>query len=741
MLGFVCFFQNLRRYNMSKKKKGSKNTTKEKVNNKGNIKQSIKKVQDIELDTDIIEETEDFKAEVSCDVDDAGDEFDDNHKLTFTQKLKNRVGRAWRYSIHTWIFKCLLIALPMELLLEMLGRRSIFLGFKFMVTQPIVFAYNTSIVFFTLLFALFLKKRVFGLVAISTIWLACGIINFCVLSYRVTPFAAIDFLMFLDVFSMLDVYLTKFQQVLLLFVIIAAIIGLVFLFKKSPRFEGDRKVKGTMLLCVLAWVFVWGMTNFAVKHNIISDDFANLGNAYKDYGFAYCFTNSIIDNGIDKPDDYEEETMLQIKEELDTVKQTNKRQTPNVIVIQLETFFDPKVIDGLVMSEDPIPNFTKYKEEYPSGYLTVPALGAGTANTEFEVLTGFPSGFFGAGEYPYKTTVNEAPVESLCSVLKEQGYGTYAIHNNKSSFYDRRHVYDMMGFDAFISLEYMYDLEFTSTGWAKDESLISDIMKCMRDSEGQDFVYTISLQAHGKYPIGEDTCEEHITLTYGDDIEVQQQMTYYVNQLYEMDVFIQHLKEELDKYGEDYVLVLYGDHLPSIGLTEEQITEHTLFQTEYVMINNIDLKLADEDILASDLSTKLLNALGISGTYAHRAHNYYDREVLDSKLKLIAYDMLFGDKYIYEDGVVVPESDMRMGIDVISVTGVTNETDHIVVKGENFTSFSVVYIGDKDLETTYVDRQTLLVESKKVEPGDEITVKQVDKSHHILGTSDVYVVK
>ena len=159
------------------------------------------------------------------------------------------------------------------------------------------------------------------------------------------------------------------------------------------------------------------------------------------------------------------------------------------------------------------------------------------------------------------------------------------------------------------------------------------------------------------------------------------------------------------------------------------------------MINNIDLKLADEDILASDLSTKLLNALGISGTYAHRAHNYYDREVLDSKLKLIAYDMLFGDKYIYEDGVVVPESDMRMGIDVISVTGVTNETDHIVVKGENFTSFSVVYIGDKDLETTYVDRQTLLVESKKVEPGDEITVKQVDKSHHILGTSDVYVVK
>lgn len=702
-------------------------------------KKNIKKVQDVELNTDIIEETEDYNAEVSADMDDAAEDWEEDKDIPFLQRVKNRIRRAWAYSIHTWIFKCLLIALPLELLLEMLGRRSIFLGFKFMVTQPIVFAYNTSIVFFTLLFALFLKKRIFGLIAITTVWLACGIINFCVLSYRVTPFAAIDFLMFLDVFSMLDVYLTKFQQVLLLLAIIAAIVALVILFKKSPRFEGDRKVKGTMLLCVLAWIFVWGMTNFAVKHNIISDDFANLGNAYKDYGFAYCFTNSIIDNGIDKPDDYEEDVMLQIKSELETVKQEGKKQTPNVIVIQLETFFDPKAIVDLDMSQDPVPTYTKFKEEYPSGYLTVPALGAGTANTEFEVLTGFPSGFFGAGEYPYKTTVNEESVEGLCSALKAEGYGAYAIHNNKSSFYDRKNVYEKMGFDAFISLEYMYDLEFTSTGWAKDESLIADIMKCLKETEGQDLVYTISLQAHGKYPIGEDTCEEHISVTYGDDIEVQQQMTYYVNQLYEMDVFLDHLKKELDNYGEDYVLVLYGDHLPTIGLTEEQIPSHSLFQTEYVMVNNIGLKLEDEDILASELSVKLLDALNIDGTYAYKAHAYYDDDVLEDKLRLISYDMLFGDKYMFDNGIVLPVNEMQMGVDIISVTQVTNERDHMVIKGHNFTEYSVVYVGEKDLTTTYVDRQTLLVEGTLAEVSDEITVKQVDKSHHILSSSEVYV--
>ena len=56
-------------------------------------------------------------------------------------------------------------------------------------------------------------------------------------------------------------------------------------------------------------------------------------------------------------------------------------------------------------SEDPIPNFRKLMEQYSSGYLWVPSVGAGTANTEFEVITGMNLDFFGPGEYPYKRCV------------------------------------------------------------------------------------------------------------------------------------------------------------------------------------------------------------------------------------------------------------------------------------------------------------------------------------------------
>ena len=693
---------------------------------------------------EIIEENDkdvDFgSSEEDAEISDESQTDEDNMSVP-KQKLtvKERVKKALFYSIHTWIFKCFVIAFGMELVVETLGRRSLFKGIGFMISSPVVYLYNVSIIFFTLLFALFLRKRVFGLIMISMLWLACGIVNFVVLGYRVTPFAAIDFLMLFDVFSMIDVYLRKWQQILIVIAIVGALILLVILFKKTPKFEGHRHVKRTMLTCVGVWIFVLLFTNFSVKHNIISDDFANLGEAYKDYGFAYCFTNSIIDNGIDEPEDYSKETVIELKAELDTVVPEGEKKTPNVIIIQLESFFDPKDVVGLNMSEDPVPTFTKLKEEYPSGYFTVPALGAGTANTEFEVITGMSSGYFGAGEYAYKTTVNDTPVESLCSILKKEGYGTYAIHNNKSSFYDRKDVYDTMGFDAFISLEYMYDVEYTYNGWAKDFTLVDDIMKCMKDTKGQDFVYTISVQAHGRYPEKMDEWEDYIQVDYEDESLVPA-YDYYINQIHEMDMMIANLIEELDAYGEDYVLLLYGDHLPTLELTEENLPNSSLFQTEYILVNNIGLDMEDEDIVATEISTKILSALNIPYGYAQKAQIYYDDPaVVEEKVHMIAYDMLFGERYLYDGESPVPEYDMKMGVDVISISSIKNKSDHIVVTGENFNEFSVVYDGDKDLDTIYVDSNTLMVEDRKASSGDVFTVKQVDKSHHILSTSEKYV--
>ena len=93
-------------------------------------------------------------------------------------------------------------------------------------------------------------------------------------------------------------------------------------------------------------------------------------------------------------------------EENDTVK-------PNIIFLQLESFFDPETVEYLNLSEDPIPTFRQLMKDYSSGWYRVPVVGAGTANTEFETITGMSLRYFGPGEYPYKSILQEETCESL----------------------------------------------------------------------------------------------------------------------------------------------------------------------------------------------------------------------------------------------------------------------------------------------------------------------------------------
>ena len=63
-------------------------------------------------------------------------------------------------------------------------------------------------------------------------------------------------------------------------------------------------------------------------------------------------------------------------------------------------------------------------KEYSSGYYKVPSVGAGTANTEFETITGMSLHLFGPGEYPYKSILRRLLAKSVPYVLKNLGYFT-----------------------------------------------------------------------------------------------------------------------------------------------------------------------------------------------------------------------------------------------------------------------------------------------------------------------------
>lgn len=663
----------------------------------------------------------------------------------------------------TGIFQCVVLAIVLDIILEILGRHSFLDTMKYIVNEPMVFLYNCSIIFFTLTLALLMRKRVFGYGIISFAWLLCGITNCIVLGFRITPFSATDMLMARNTITIIDKYFTVWQIVAIVAALFLALVAIIVLFLKSPTIQGNIYRVRTTVMIVATFCIVMLFTKIALNAQAISDNFANLATAYDKYGFVYCFSNSVVDVGIGEPDDYSEEKMLEIKEELDTVKASGARfakKKPNVIVVQLESFMDPSYVKNLSFNMNPIPNFTKLKEECASGFLTMPAIGAGTANSEFEVLSGFDVAYFGAGEYPYKTVLGDTTCETMATQLKKLGYSTHAMHNHDGTFYDRYIVYKNLGFDTFTPMEYMYDVEHTQKNWEKDNVLTGEIMKTLKATENQDFIFTVSVQGHGRYPseLDYENYSYPVKVTGTESESLDNEWTYYCNQLYEMDEFIGALIEELENFDEDVVLVMYGDHLPGFDLSDEDVENGNLYQTEYFIWSNMkNFSAKKEDIAAYDLSTKLFDVVGFEKSYMQKFRTLYSEEdeAYNDIIWNIQYDMLYGERYMYPDGWPYEPTDMQYGIEPISITDITEGDYQMLpenpeeapeqlhgyyIKGENFNECSFVWIDDGfKKDTIYIDRNTLFIPDIEFEDGEEICVAQVGDDSIDIGKTEPFI--
>ena len=107
---------------------------------------------------------------------------------------------------------------------------------------------------------------------------------------------------------------------------------------------------------------VCALTNLAIDKRVISNYFGNIAFAYEDYGFPYCFSASLFNTGINEPTGYGKETMEKINEEGRLTKSSTGRseeQRPNIIFVQLESFFDPTEVEWLQLLRRSDPEFEK----------------------------------------------------------------------------------------------------------------------------------------------------------------------------------------------------------------------------------------------------------------------------------------------------------------------------------------------------------------------------------------------
>ena len=632
---------------------------------------------------------------------------------------------------------CAVWAFLLNFAIETLARKG-FGGVEFLLHSPVVFLYNTLLIFATLVVATLFRRRVFFITVITILWMAIGITNGVILMQRMTPFTVKDLSNLADGATILTNYFSKTEIILIAGGVLLAVIALIFLWIKAPRKKEPVNWKRNLTAVVAAMAVTFTATFGLIQIGALNTFFGNLAYAYADYGVPYCFINTWLNTGISKPAGYDEKMIkslfakTQYNEDgtMKLVERDEDTEHPNILFLQLESFVDPSMFKHIKLSEDAVPNFRRMKEEYSSGKLTVPACGAGTANTEFEVMTGISVKFFGPGEYPFKSILKERTGESLAFDLKSLGYSTHAIHNHRALFYNRNEVFANIGYDSFTSLEYMSDVAKTPKNWAKDSILTEQILETMELTEERDYIYTISVQGHGKYPTEQVIKNPKIKVTEAPNEETGWQYEYYVNQIYEMDQFIQELTEALKTYDEDVILVMYGDHIPALDVTEDVYAEKDLYQTEYILWSNFPMEKKDKNLATYQLAAEVLNRVNLHTGTTIKYHQTKDHNAEDylENLKALGYDMYYGAGYIYGGINPFQRTDMTLGVKKIQIDKVVNIGGKYYIKGQNFTEYSKVTLDGETLKTIYLG-PSLLGLQEEVDPADaeNMKVSQIDK--------------
>lgn len=546
-------------------------------------------------------------------------------------------------------------------------------------------------------------------------------------------------------------YLSKNSFILIVASFIALLLILTVLFFKCKKTKVNYLRN---IICLLVFLLSFSfLIDYGLKKGILTTNFWDVNWGYGAYGFSYSFYNSFINTGINKPAGYSKNTISDIKDNLDTLamensdslrvistsinedselldsnftsEENNITTNPNIIMIQLESFINPNWLTNVTFNENPVSNLESLSENFSSGLVTVPAMGGGTANTEFEVITGMSTEFFGVGEFPYNTICAESPVPSLAYTLKDLGYSSNSLHNHDGKFYSRYKVYKNLGFDSFTPIESMSVPERTPFGWAKDNVLIDEICNILTTTDSPDLIFGISVQGHGTYP-NNPLEDKVISITSGYDKENKNSLEYYVNQIYEMDIFIGDLIEAVNSLDEPSVILFYGDHFPALGISSDEISGANLKETPYLIWDNMGLDVTNKNVKAYELTSLIMDKLSFPSTALSTLHNSdLDSETKKEYLNQLEYDMLYGRNYTDEYSKLIPSENYRIGFKDVSISNFEVVDDSITIIGSNFNTFSRVFVNNKEVPTNFIDENTLSINKLDCDNNSIIKVCQL----------------
>ena len=405
-------------------------------------------------------------------------------------------------------------------------------------------------------------------------------------------------------------------------------------------------------------------------------------------GFLLNFTTAIRYSFVSEPDGYDADKVAQTARSYRSQSVTDAGELPeNLIFIMNESFSDlTAAFPNLELSEDPLAFYHSLTENTVKGTMISPVTGGGTANVEFEYLTGDSLAFLPSSTVAYQLYLYDG-CPSLVSQAKDLGYHTIAFHPYLSSGWNRTSVYPWLGFDEVHFQEDVQDPQYIRN-YVSDLSVYEQLFRWTEESAGPTMIFNVTMQNHSGYSQGWNNLSGDVTVTGG--AKPSSITTQYFSLMKESDQAIQALVEHYSQVEEKTLIVFFGDHQPPLGNTffetlygkklDERDPEEVqqAYETPFFIWANYDIPEQDDlrissnylGVLAAEVAglpltgyqqllSRLMDVLPVAGTAGYvTADGQVTQEAeelpgyvqsLYREYELAAYNHLFDEKHHPED--------------------------------------------------------------------------------------------
>lgn len=387
--------------------------------------------------------------------------------------------------------------------------------------------------------------------------------------------------------------------------------------------------------------------------------------SYKSLMFVW--TKQLTKNIMDKPADYSQETINKVFDKYNKLAASiNETRSENItdqtiIYVLSESFADPGRLEGVQVSQDVIPNIRQIMSETTSGIMISNGYGGGTANMEFQTLTGLPYTNFSSSVSTLYTEV--VPQMSVFPAISDQfeAKNRIVIHPSDAANYSRKYIYAKLDFSTFIAMS-GGDKALTNPVEqginVSDKSVYENILENIDVSKSQ-FFSVITMQNH--MPWSENNPSEVTAEGEGFTEATNSELTSYARLLTHTDTETKELLAKLSQLDKKITLVFYGDHLPGFYPSSAfKNNPGSQYETDYFIWSNKSTTKMSYDIVGSnDFIAALFEHTNskVSPYYAlltdylkkdniSKGELSKEQQEIDNDLKLVQYDITVGNGYI-----------------------------------------------------------------------------------------------